>query len=575
MPRPGAIDRWDRRRPRATRRHLLGRVARGLLVVLVVVLLVGVVAAGGLFGSVSAGGQTPQGGSFTVPGLADEATIQRDVNGITHISARPRTTCSAPRAGVHASERMWQMEVWRRIGAGRLSELFGESQVDTDRFIRTLDWRGAAQRDLETLVAGDGRDPRRLRRGRERLDRRRTRAASGRPSSSPACGRGGRRPRRLPPGAVDAPRHADLGQGPGVGPGRQHGHRDLPDARRRPARRSGAHGPALPGISGRPRRSIAAERRRQATASTAPRGAQPVDATLAPTAPDAAGAGPRFAPPRGNDPRARRPHAGPRPGARTAASARTTGSSRRRTPSTGGALLANDPHLGLNMPSVWYVNGLHCRPSSDACPYDVAGVSFPGTPGVVLGHNDRIAWGVTNVNPDVQDLVMEKRRPGGPSRYVTGGRVRCRSPLRTETIKVAGGAEVDPRRSARRSHGPILNDVDNRLKGADTLLALRWTALAAAGRRHRGVHRRRPGRELTGVPRGACARTAPRRRTSSTRTTTATSATRCRARSPSAPTPRTTALRPGARLGRQARVGRATSRSTTCPACSTRRRGGS
>ena len=88
---------------------------------------------------------------------------------------------------------------------------------------------------------------------------------------------------------------------------------------------------------------------------------------------------------------------------------------------TGGALLANDPHLGISMPSIWFINGLHCRTVSDACPYDVAGVSFPGVPGVVLGHNARIAWGATNIDPDVQDLVIEKVDPADPNAYIHDG----------------------------------------------------------------------------------------------------------------------------------------------------------
>ena len=73
---------------------------------------------------------------------------------------------------------------------------------------------------------------------------------------------------------------------------------------------------------------------------------------------------------------------------------------------TGMPLLANDPHLSIQMPSIWYQNGLHCQPKNDACPYNVTGFSFAGVPGVVIGHNDRIAWGVTNVGPDVQDLFI-------------------------------------------------------------------------------------------------------------------------------------------------------------------------
>ena len=71
------------------------------------------------------------------------------------------------------------------------------------------------------------------------------------------------------------------------------------------------------------------------------------------------------------------------------------------------------------MPSIWFVNGLHCRDVSDACPYDVAGVSFPGVPGVVLGHNARVAWGATNIYADVQDLVIEAVDPTDPERYLT------------------------------------------------------------------------------------------------------------------------------------------------------------
>ncbi|HEY6013566.1 MAG TPA: penicillin acylase family protein, partial [Candidatus Limnocylindrales bacterium] len=140
---------------------------------------------------------------------------------------------------------------------------------------------------------------------------------------------------------------------------------------------------------------------------------------------------------------------------------------------TGGALLANDPHLGISMPSVWYVNGLHCRVVDAACPYDVAGVSFPGVPGVVLGHNARIAWGATNVDPDVQDLVIEAVDPANPADYLHEGR-SIPFEVRHETIKVKGGASVDL--EVRSTiHGPILNGVEDKLADAPPM-ALRWTA---------------------------------------------------------------------------------------------------
>ena len=64
---------------------------------------------------------------------------------------------------------------------------------------------------------------------------------------------------------------------------------------------------------------------------------------------------------------------------------------------TGKPILANDPHLDVQMPSIWYETGLHCEPVSEACPFDVTGFSFAGVPGIILGHNARIGWAMTNV----------------------------------------------------------------------------------------------------------------------------------------------------------------------------------
>lgn len=127
------------------------RVLRGALVVIVIVTVVAAVSVGGLLGSITASGQPQQSGTVHVPSLATDATISRDISGVTHIAAGTSHDLFFAQGGVHASERMWQMEIWRRIGAGRLAEQFGESQVATDSFIRTLDWRGAAERDLAAL----------------------------------------------------------------------------------------------------------------------------------------------------------------------------------------------------------------------------------------------------------------------------------------------------------------------------------------------------------------------------------------------------------------------------------------
>ncbi|WP_184285810.1 penicillin acylase family protein [Nocardiopsis algeriensis] len=154
---------------------------------------------------------------------------------------------------------------------------------------------------------------------------------------------------------------------------------------------------------------------------------------------------------------------------------------------TGMPLLANDPHLGASMPSTWYQIGLHCTELTEACPFDVSGFSFSGLPGVVIGQNESIAWGFTNLNPDVMDLVVE--RIEGDSYVVDGEQLPLET--RQETLRVAGGEDVEI--TVRSTHhGPILSDTaagadlagiagDPQLEGAEEdaeyAVALQWTAL--------------------------------------------------------------------------------------------------
>ena len=125
---------------------------------------------------------------------------------------------------------------------------------------------------------------------------------------------------------------------------------------------------------------------------------------------------------------------------------------------TGLPMLANDTHLGPSMPGIWYQVGLHCRTLSDACPFDVAGFSFSGFPGVVLGHNDRIAWGFTNLGPDVEDLYLEDVQG---DRYQVDDRMLDLD-IRTETIQVAGGDPVTIRIRSTQ-HGPLISDAERLL----------------------------------------------------------------------------------------------------------------
>ena len=160
---------------------------------------------------------------------------------------------------------------------------------------------------------------------------------------------------------------------------------------------------------------------------------------------------------------------------------------------TGGPLLANDMHLGIQMPSIWYEIGLHCQPVSEACRLDVVGFSFPGVPSIIVGHNASIAWGVTNGGPDVQDLYIEKLNPENPNQYEVNGEWVDMT-LVQETIDVAGGDPL-PLTVRYTRHGPIISDTYGPLQDAveptatpfrertsldlpaEYAIALRWTAL--------------------------------------------------------------------------------------------------
>ena len=137
---------------------------------------------------------------------------------------------------------------------------------------------------------------------------------------------------------------------------------------------------------------------------------------------------------------------------------------------SGKPLLANDPHIPAAAPGIWYQTeltgpGMH-----------VAGVTFPGAPGIVLGHNDYIAWGATNLGPDVQDLYIEKFDKDNPNRYLTPSGWRD-AEVRHEQIKVRK-SPIDPASIVTQTldvtvtrHGPII------LEKEGVRYALRWPAL--------------------------------------------------------------------------------------------------
>lgn len=119
---------------------------------------------------------------------------------------------------------------------------------------------------------------------------------------------------------------------------------------------------------------------------------------------------------------------------------------------TGRPLLANDPHLTLQMPSVWYENHLV------APEIEVTGVSLPGAPCVVLGHNRDIAWGWTASFPDVQDLYLEKFNAEDPTLYEFRGEWEQATVLREE-IRVKGEPSPHIEEVLITRHGPVINSL--------------------------------------------------------------------------------------------------------------------
>src|SRR5690606_25296845 len=119
---------------------------------------------------------------------------------------------------------------------------------------------------------------------------------------------------------------------------------------------------------------------------------------------------------------------------------------------SGKPVLAGDAHMNLTLPSIWYMNGLH------GGRFDTIGFTLPGVPAVLIGHNSRIAWAVTNLNPDVQDLYIERLDDReNPTKYEFRGEWHDLEIIE-ETIEVKGGDPV-PLTIRLTNHGPLINDV--------------------------------------------------------------------------------------------------------------------
>lgn len=413
-------------------------------------------------------------GEVTIPGLAGDVTVARDGHGIPQIYADTPEDLFLAQGYVHAQDRFFEMDFRRHVTAGRLAELVGDAALDTDMYVRTLGWRRVAQQELALLDDDTLRLVNAYARGVNRyIDGRSASQLSLEYAVLDLTG-----PSYTPERwtAVDSlawikamawdlrsnmndeidrvlstaklsvdqveqlypaypQRHATIVDGGTVVDGTFRA--DAP----------GRSSSAAPGRSAASSGGLA--RAAVASLSSAKDGAEALPTLLG---------------------------TGDGVGSNSwAVSGDLTAS--------GKPLLANDPHLAPSMPGIWYQVGLHCRTVDESCPYDVSGFSFSGLPGVVVGHNASIAWGVTTMYADVADLYLEK---------VTGDAYEYdgqQLPLETrqETFDVAGGSSrTITVRSTR--HGPILSDLDDDVAdvgqgGQSTTergsyeVALRWTAL--------------------------------------------------------------------------------------------------
>ena len=389
------------------------------------------------------------------------------------------------------------MEVWRHISSGRLSELFGSSTLSEDRFIRTLGWRQAAERDLAAL-SPDARaaldayavgvnDWIADHHGSLSLPFVVDRAKAG------LGGLGGYHAR-----AVDGGRHPRLAEGPGVAARRQLRQRDLPDARRRDARRPRPDRRALPAVrpvdagdhperaeglrrGGRDRR----RRRRRGSSAARRRAGGP---TAGARRPGEAAAWrdlvPRPATGSSRSPASTPPTASPA----TTRSARTTSSSARRRPRRRRALLANDPHLGIGMPSVWYMNGLRCRVDQHGLPVRRRRRDLPGRSRASSSATTRRSRGArrtsTRTSQDLFAIEPSTRRTRPPTSS-RASRSRTRSATRRSRSRAAptSSSTSGPPATARSSTTSTAASQDAPLAGP---------ALDGDRRRRRHVRRDLP-----------------------------------------------------------------------------------
>ncbi len=399
-------------------------------------------------------------GTIQIDGLTSEVEVIRDSMGIPHIYADSLDDLFLAQGYVHAQDRFYQMDFWRHISYGRLSEMFGSSQSDTDQFLRTMGWGALAEQqyrqespDVQQILDryADGVNAYLATESPSDLSFEYTVLEVLNHSYTPENWTAAQ---SLAWGKVMS---WDLGGNMGNEIGRAMALGTLP-----PDRVQQLY-PQYPGdrhpyIIPTPAEAAQAEEAALMLPPDALRELAGINAAVRGLAELSGGPGDGIG-------------------------SNSWALSGEHTP-TASPMLMNDPHLSIQMPSIWYQVGLHCRTVTPECPYNVAGFSFAGVPGVIIGHNADIAWGFTNTGPDVQDLYVEKVNPNNPYQYEYRGEWLDME-VTTDVIRVAGGDDI-PLEIRSTIHGPIISDVYEPLEDFDQsgsdkpspyALALRWTAL--------------------------------------------------------------------------------------------------
>ncbi|MBO1074446.1 penicillin acylase family protein [Roseomonas marmotae] len=150
---------------------------------------------------------------------------------------------------------------------------------------------------------------------------------------------------------------------------------------------------------------------------------------------------------------------------------------------TGGALLASDPHLGFQAPILWYLARIEIAAVASQPSRFLAGATSPGVPFMVIGRNEKLAWGFTTTHSDTQDVFIE--RPAGSGSYQSPDGPRMFAE-REETIRIRG-QEPEILRVRETRHGPVISDLDGTTRG-ENLLAVAMANLAEADTAAAGLH---------------------------------------------------------------------------------------